>query len=92
MTRPTPVPTVRIVYLRSGAILLTKKSYRGWEKIAGDYPEYVPSVGPLAKEEVVRFFAGDLGPDDTEWPFSRAAIAAFFAADDTVLTCPQSEG
>ena len=46
---------LHIVYLRSGPMLLTKKSYRSWREIQDEYEDYMASLGPWQAADVLQF-------------------------------------
>ncbi len=76
---------LHLVYLQSGAVLLTKRQYSQWRDIAAEYGNYVASLGPWNVEDVVRFFEQDEGLEDSGWPFSRSQIMDFVKSDAMVL-------
>jgi hypothetical protein len=75
-----PSPTAHLVYLRSGPMVLTRQPFRGWREIQDAFGDYMTSLGPWTEDEIIDFFGEDFG-DEARWPFSRARIRDFFAAD-----------
>jgi len=76
---------LHLVYLQSGAVLLTKKQYSQWRDIAAEHSNYMTSLGPWSVEDVVRFFEQDQGLEDSGWPFSRSQLMDFVKSDAIVL-------
>ena len=73
------VSVAHIVYCDE-RMLLDRGHYRSWRNIQDAYPDYKASFGPCSQGEILEFFADDFGPDDSQWPFSRQAIADFFGS------------
>ncbi len=77
---------IRIIYLRSGVILLSKKAYADWLKIQDEYTDYMTSLGPWSLEGVLDFFEQEYGMDDSKWVFAREQIEFFSESKDMILT------
>lgn len=74
---------VYIIYLRSGEMLLSRKSYVTWPDIQADYADYMASLGPWDVEDVVDFLSDDYA--DVH-PSAQAQVAALLAGPDEVRT------
>jgi hypothetical protein len=61
---------LHIVYLRSGPMLLTKKSYGSWRDIQDEFEDYMASLGPWPAEDVLHFlrdeYPNDLSPAEIQ--------------------------
>ena len=75
-----------IVYCESGMIL-DRGQYHSWRDLQDEYADYQASLGPSSEAGIAEFFADDFGPDESQWPFSRQAIAAFFRSAEQRLSC-----
>ncbi len=71
-------------------MLLTKTRYRSWADVAADFPDYVADVGPWSEAVLIDFFEGDLGKDESSWPFSRREIREFYGSEAMILEGRQS--
>ena len=77
---------VHLIYLRSDReLIVSKKRYLHWREIQDEYEDYMASLGPWSEEEIIDFFRVDSGKNETEWPFSSAAIHDFMKSDDQIL-------
>lgn len=74
-----------LVYLRSGAVLLSRKPYADWREIQDEWDDYMTSLGPWTVEDVVDFFQQQYGSDERRWPFSAAEVEAFAQSDREVM-------
>jgi hypothetical protein len=58
---------LHIVYLRSGPLLLTKKTYRDWREIQDEFDDYMASLGPWVFSDVIDFlreeYPNSFGPE-----------------------------
>jgi 2'-5' RNA ligase len=54
-------PSLHLVYLRGGKMLLTKKTYRDWREIQDEHSDYMASKGPWSEAELIDFL-------DIEYP------------------------
>jgi len=80
-------PTFHLVYLRSGAVLLSRKPNADWREIQDEFDEdFMTSLGPWTLEDVVDFFEQQYGPDERRWPFTAEDVAAFAASDRVVMS------
>jgi hypothetical protein len=80
------LPEAHIVYCES-RMLLDRGRYGSWRDIQDTYPDYMASLGPWCEEDIVGFLFDDFGPDEAQWPFTRRAVAEFFASGTQVLVC-----
>jgi hypothetical protein len=55
--------TFHLVYLRSGAVLLTRKPYADWREIQDEWDDYMTSLGPWTAGDVLEFFREDFGDE-----------------------------
>ncbi len=76
---------LRLIYLRSGEVLLSKKQYTGWQEISDEYEQYMTDMCFGTVEDVVSFFALDFGVE-SEWPFSKQEIVGFIDSDKPVVS------
>jgi hypothetical protein len=74
---------VHIVYLRRGAMLLTKKPYQDWREIQEDFEDYVASLGPWSAPEALDFLQFEYPKDMSTTEEER--ILAFLTSDETTL-------
>lgn len=72
-------PDAYLVYCES-RMLLDRGMYQSWREIQDTYSDYVASLGPWAETDIISFLADDFGPDDSQWPFTQAAINSFFTS------------
>jgi hypothetical protein len=77
----TPVEA-HLIFLRSGAIGLSKTNYGYWQDIQSAFPDSMTSLGPYNQGQVEGFMAQQFGSNCSQWPLSRVAIEEFFDADD----------
>ena len=66
---------LHIVYLRKGAMLLTKKHYRDWREIQDEFEDYMASLGPWPVSDVLDFLVFEYTTEMTEG--EKARIARF---------------
>lgn len=76
---------VHLVYLRGGAMLVTKKGYAGWREIQDAHEDYMTSLGPWTEEKLLEFLREEYGGDEAAWGFTRERIRAFMDSPETVL-------
>ncbi len=76
---------LRLIYLRSGEVLLSKKQYTGWQEIAGEYEQYMTDMCFETVDDMVSFFELDFGVG-SEWPFSKREILDFIVSDKLVVS------
>jgi len=73
---------LHLVWLRSGALLVTRKPYAGWKEIQAEFEGYMTSLGPYTAEEAAEWLA-------QEYPRARNPSAeelrAFAASERDVL-------
>ncbi len=50
-----PETEMHIIYLRDGAVWLSRKNYTGWRQIQDEYQDYMASLGPWPEETVCDF-------------------------------------
>ena len=79
-----------IVYCRS-RMLLDRAEYGSWWDIQDAHDDYTTSLGPCSEAEIIWFLADDWGADDSQWPFTRQAIADFFRSGEVLLVCQETE-
>jgi len=84
------IPTLHLIYLRSGAVLLSRKPYADWREIQDEWDDYMTSLEPWTVEDVVDFFRQQYGPDEARWPFTAGAVAAFAASERVVMRTDES--
>ena len=84
------VSEAHIVYCRS-QMLLDRQKYGSWRDVQDAYDDYMTSLGPWSEAEIVGFLEDDWGVDDSQWPFTRQAIADFFRSGELLLVCPEAE-
>ena len=77
--------TFHLVYLRSGAVLLSRKPYVDWREIQDEWDDYMTSLGPWTADEVLEFFRDDFGDED-RWPFTAEAVRGFAVSERTVMS------
>lgn len=83
-----PSARLHLIYLRSGAIILSREGYRNWRDIQEAFHDYMTDLGPWTAEEVIEFLRIDFGDDETGWPFTTAAILSFVTSDRRQLESP----
>ncbi len=74
-----------IVFLEGEAVVLTKKHYGHWRRVAADFADYKTSLGPLLPAHVIAYFRAAHGDDETTWPFTQTELAAFLESPAQVL-------
>ncbi|MEW5926569.1 MAG: hypothetical protein AB1941_03730 [Gemmatimonadota bacterium] len=79
------MPTLHVIYLRSGPVLLSRKPYGDWREMQDEWDDYMTSLGPWTAGEVVEFFREDSG-NEARWPFSAEAVRAFVESDRAVMS------
>jgi hypothetical protein len=79
-----------IVYCES-QMLLDRNKYGSWRNVQDAYEDYYASLGPWSEAEIVEFLEDDWGLDDSQWPFTRRAIAEFFRSSESLLVCQEAE-
>ncbi len=79
-----------IVYCES-RMLLDRGRYGAWWDIQDAYPDYTASLGPWPEADIVGFLADDFGPNESQWPFTRRAVAEFFRSAERLLVCQEAE-
>lgn len=79
-------PTFHVIFLRSDALLISRKPYADWREIQDEWDDYMTSLGPWTVEDVVGFFEQQYGPDERRWPFTAGAVAAFAASEREVMS------
>lgn len=79
-----------LIYLRSGAVLLSRKPYADWREIQDEWDDYMTSLGPWTEEDVVDFFQQQYGLDEARWPFTAEAVAAFAASERVAMRTDES--
>jgi hypothetical protein len=79
-------PLFHLIFLRIGAVLLSRKPYADWREIQDEWDDYMTSLGPWMEEDVVDFFRQQYGPDEARWPFTAEAVAAFAASQRVVMS------
>lgn len=87
-------PGLYLIYLRGKpGLVLSKGPPRDWREVQDEYADYMTSLGPWSADDVVDFFAADLG-GPSGWPFSARQVREFVASDETVLspTLPDRSG
>lgn len=82
--------TFHLIFLRAGAVLLSRKPYAGWREIQDEWDDYMTSLGPWTEEDVVDFFQQQYGLDEARWPFTSGAVAAFAASERVVMSTDES--
>lgn len=80
------LPEAHIVY-GGPRMLLDRGQYESWRDVQDAYEDYNASFGPWSEAEIVGFLEDDWGADDSQWPFSRWAIAEFFRSGQPLLVC-----
>lgn len=73
-----------IVYCKS-RMLLDKGRYESWRDVQDTYPDYVASLGPWNKSEILEFLCDDFGSDDEKWPFCQRLINDYFDSKAQLL-------
>lgn len=81
------IPTFHLIYLRSGAALLSRNPYADWREIQDEWHDYMTSLGPWTADEVVEFFRatdtkpkrGRAGDGSTPLPVWDAFIPGLYA-------------
>lgn len=84
------LPEAHIVYCESRT-LLDRGRYGSWRDLQDTYSDYKASLGPWSEAEIVDFLTIDFPPDESQWPFTRQAIAEFFQSDAQFLVCNETE-
>jgi hypothetical protein len=80
-----------VIYLRSDALLVSRKPYTDWREIQDEFDEdFMTSLGPWTAEEVVGFFCDQYGEDESRWPFAAADVEAFAASDRVVMSTDEA--
>ncbi len=74
---------VHIVYLRSGTMLLTKKTYHDWRAVQEDFEDYMTSLGPWSAPEALDFLQVEYPEDVSTAEVGR--IKAFLESYETTL-------
>lgn len=76
-----------VIFLRSGALLVSRKPYTDWREIQDEFDEdFMTSLGPWAAEQVVGFLHDQYGEDESRWPFPASEVEAFAASDSEVMS------
>lgn len=74
---------LHLVWLRSGAFLVSRKPYADWREIQDEFADYMTSLGPFTADEAADWLAH-------EYPRARNPTAdelrAFAASDAWTLT------
>lgn len=83
-------PLFHLIFLRAGAVLLSRKPYADWREIQDEWDDYMTSLGPWTEEDVVDFFQQQYGPDEARWPFTAEAVVAFTASERVVMRTDES--
>jgi hypothetical protein len=78
------IPTARIIFCEA-RVLLVRTPYRSDWDVQVAFPDYKGSHGPWSEPEIAHFLSQMIGQNDERWPFSRAAISAFFRSKEKVL-------
>ena len=79
-------PLFHLIFLRAGAVLLSRKPYADWREIQDEWDDYMTSLGPWTEEDVVDFFQQQYGLDERRWPFTVKAVRAFAASQRVVMS------
>lgn len=75
-----------VVYCHTRTVLDRREYPREWEpEMRRAYADLRTALGPWREADVVDQFTLDYGRDDSQWPFTRQAIAAFFRSREQLL-------
>lgn len=81
LTEETQEVKVTLIYLVTGDMVLTKKSYSDWREIQAEYMGYQTSLTDMTYEKLTNFFADDFGEEEN-WPITRQDLIDFFEGDE----------
>lgn len=72
---------VTLIYLVTGDMVLTKRSYSDWREIQAEYMGYQTSLPDMTYEKLTNFFADDFGAEEN-WPIDPKDLREFFESDE----------
>ena len=79
-----PAPRFHLIYLRSGAMIVSRRRYADWREIQDEYEDYMTSLGPFSEEELNGFLSNQYG-DESRRGFTAREIRDFANSGRVVL-------
>lgn len=79
-----PAPRFHLIYLRSGAMIVSRRPYAGWREIQDEYEDYMTSLGPFSEEGLREFLSDEYG-DESRWGFTARELRDFANSSAVVL-------
>lgn len=77
-------PPLHLIYLRSGAMIVSRKRYADWREIQDEYEDYMTSAGPFTEEGLIEFLSEEYG-EESRRGFTAREIRDFMNSSAVVL-------